>query len=363
MNNPVLQKAIEFIKTGKKEAAQVLLKDLIKGDPHNIPAWFWYIETLSTTEKRLQVLDACLRNNPEHPQVALAIQNLRTRQATGGAPPPSLQPQEAGPQIRKTVPPERPPAPPPIAARSSHSHEPQMQKKKAGWLIPAIALTVVLGIMGAGAWTVLRSPPDPAGFRHTEPYEFFLYVPKDYSPERAWPVFVGIHGQGGSGLDCWTLWQSYAEQEGFILVCPSIADQHGGWYQDDGERIVLQVLSQVRTDYHLEPRIFLVGFSAGAQFVQGFAFGYPQLVAGVAVLSAGNYYAPTGNARNIPFLVVIGTLDDSTSIAYCEEFVASLQRNGYTVAYHPLPFLGHAVNGSGRRLTIEFFANLNAIAP
>jgi phospholipase/carboxylesterase len=111
----------------------------------------------------------------------------------------------------------------------------------------------------------------------------------------------------------------------------------------------------VSSEYNVEPRSFIVGFSAGAQFVQDFAFNYPQRVSGVVVLSAGNYYPPAAGARGIPFLVVIGGSDDRAAVAGSEQFVAGLQQSGYQVEYYVLPGVGHTVTNTGKRLTIAFF--------
>ena len=59
--------------------------------------------------------------------------------------------------------------------------------------------------------------------------------------------------QGGTGLDCWNWWQSYADKEGFILLCPSISGPDGGWYQADGETKIFSAINQVRADYHVAP--------------------------------------------------------------------------------------------------------------
>ena len=132
--------------------------------------------------------------------------------------------------------------------------------------------------------------------------------------EKEWPVFVGIHGFGSDGTACLDMWQEYADQEGYVLVCPSLGDENGGWYQDAGEKILKAVLKNVRQECRVQNKVFLAGFSAGAQFVQGFAFAYPNSVTGVAVLSSGNYFEPSSDARSVPFLVVIGDKDNPVGL-------------------------------------------------
>jgi hypothetical protein len=71
-----LNNAIQLIREGRKQEAQRILEPLIKADPANIQAWFWYVETYPTLEKRIQVLEMCLKMNPGNAQVMGALQTL-----------------------------------------------------------------------------------------------------------------------------------------------------------------------------------------------------------------------------------------------------------------------------------------------
>ncbi len=215
-----------------------------------------------------------------------------------------------------------------------------------------LAFTASLAGCGQPNYTLT---PNPTPYWEDLPDEYYLYLPPDYTPDRDWPVFVGIHGTGGSGLDCLQLWQEYADREGFLLVCPSLADESGGWYQSEGEAALLGILRRVRQECRTQRRVFLAGFSAGGEFVQGFAFDHPGDVAAVAVLSAGNYMPPTRRAREIPFLVVIGERDRAAGIKNAESFVALLEQEGIPVELRLLPKTGHEVTEEAREMTVEFF--------
>jgi len=71
--------------------------------------------------------------------------------------------------------------------------------------------------------------PNPTPYYETSPAEYYLYLPSDYTPEKDWPVLVGIHGYGGDGTQCLDRWQAYAEKGGFVLVCPSLGAGNGDW--------------------------------------------------------------------------------------------------------------------------------------
>ncbi len=76
-----LNTAVTLIRTGQKEDAQAILKEIIRTDPHNIPAWFWMVETLETNEDKMRVLEVCRKLNPEDSKVQKAYEMLKEVQA------------------------------------------------------------------------------------------------------------------------------------------------------------------------------------------------------------------------------------------------------------------------------------------
>lgn len=366
-----LQSAIELVRGGKIEEGRRLLEPILKADPANIATWFWYVETWPTTPQRIQVLEACLRFNPTNAQAKQALvdlifhqESVRQHSESPVPKPESAIPEPASVQSisvpRNTFSYEqktrvetgdaiKAPQPQPLP-----DYKPGLGRGSSWLLFGSITLLFAFfAVLGYMVYT--STPKDASQYRHDQPGEYYLYVPKNYSSDHDWPLFVGIHGSGGSGLDCWNWWQTYADREGFILLCPSIADAGGGWYQSDGETKTFNAINQVRTNYRVMSREFIVGFSAGAQFVQGFSFKYPQYVSGVSILSAGNYYAPNFGSRGIPFLVVIGDQDDPVSVQGSAAFSAALSQGGFDIQYVTLPGVGHTITDKGRELTIALF--------
>lgn len=77
-----LNNAIQLIREGRKQEAQKILESLLEGNPANIQAWFWYVETYPTLEKRIQVLEMCLKMNPGNAQALQALQTLNKQRTT-----------------------------------------------------------------------------------------------------------------------------------------------------------------------------------------------------------------------------------------------------------------------------------------
>jgi pimeloyl-ACP methyl ester carboxylesterase len=330
MPDQQLDQAIELVKSGKIEQARVLLEQVIKDNRNNITAWEWYVQTWSKPKDKIRVWELCLRHNPGNPKAQQALEFLNSdRHSTDTQP---------------------------KAETTSYASSFDTEKSRSSqWLLWAsIGLFIVLA--GLVVLVVrLSSPKDPADYRHIQPVEYYLYVPKAYSADKEWPLFVGIHGAGGTGLDCWNLWQSYADKEGFILLCPSIPGDSSGFYQDVGERTVWSAIGEVKKEYRVKKRMFFNGFSAGAFFIQGFTYHYPQYVSGLSILSAGVYLNPNMFAELVPILVVIGDSDDPTAVATSQMFVDNLKQFGFDVQYEVMPGVGHTVTRRGMSLTIDLF--------
>jgi dienelactone hydrolase len=376
VSNDLLGQAVELIHTGRKTEAQKILKALIQSNPQDIQNWLWYAEACSTLEQRLKLMEQCVKFNPEDPQVGQILQALRKQVVGEGLP--VLPVEEAARNIQENAPVDdvhnepyvtrsNDPGIPVEAGSVRKSGGPQEYVPQPIFEAPPpvnrtrtlLLWGLFVLLLGVLVWLIvyafMTTPAYPSPYHYDHPVDYYLYVPKSYAGDREWPLFVGIHGSGGSGLDCWNLWQVYADREGFILLCPSLADSSGGWYQEDGNAKLLAALGQVQQEYRVENRIFLAGFSAGAQFVQGFANQEPQRVKALVILSAGNYYGLNSSLVNTPVLVVIGSLDDPEALSGCDTFVQNLSQNGFHIEYSVLPGVNHAVTGKTKQLTIGFY--------
>jgi predicted esterase len=322
-----LERAIGLVQAEKLEEARELLELILKEDRHSIPAWHWYAQTWPNAADKIRVWEVCLRYNPENQLAQEALRDLKFLQSK---------------QI------------------TTETKIPVPKASKSGIGAPTWLLWVSIGFLTIAAifaWSLVKNSAskNPQQYKHVQPVEYYLYVPKDYSVDKEWPLFVGIHGAGGSGLDCWNLWQSYADKEGFILLCPSIPGDPSGFYQDVGENTVWSAIGEVKKEYHVKSRMFFTGFSAGAYFIQGFTYHYPQYVNGLSVLSAGLYLNPNLFAEVIPMLVVIGDNDNATAVQTSQMFVRDLRQFGFDVNYELMPGVGHAVTKDGVNLTIDLF--------
>ncbi|CAG0962514.1 hypothetical protein ANAEL_00715 [Anaerolineales bacterium] len=74
-----LEHAVALIKRGELVEAQKVLDQIIQADPHNLEAWFWFVETCPTNKQRIQVLEICLESNPDNTLVIQLLDKLRSQ--------------------------------------------------------------------------------------------------------------------------------------------------------------------------------------------------------------------------------------------------------------------------------------------
>ena len=139
-------------------------------------------------------------------------------------------------------------------------HHPARLMKPRHALLLALLLVLLSGCRAA-AWR---------DYHHSEPVEYYFSYPTSTGLGGAPPLFIALLGEDRSPLDCIELFQQFAEDRGFALLCPALggeaelADplQAESDLADDPNRPVPavrfrgQVLSgRIRRGWRIRPRI------------------------------------------------------------------------------------------------------------
>jgi pimeloyl-ACP methyl ester carboxylesterase len=129
--------------------------------------------------------------------------------------------------------------------------------------------------------------------------EYFLYIPSRGA--RGAPLFVAVHGISRNAKEHATLFAPYAEKHGVVLLAPYFTERQHGDYQrlgraGHGPRADLALDGMVAEVAELTgasvERLYLFGFSGGAQFAHRYAMAHPERVARAVVGAAGWYTFP-----------------------------------------------------------------------
>jgi len=155
-----------------------------------------------------------------------------------------------------------------------------------------------------------------------------VLVPSDYTPERAWPLVVLLHGYSSSGraVEAYTRLGDVVDELGFLLALPdgtedllglrfwnatdACCDHFGSGTDDVGylTRLLDAVGAAARVDGRL---VFFAGHSNGGFMSYRMACALPERVAAIASLAGATYDDPSRcmPAENVHTLQVHGTSD------------------------------------------------------
>ena len=136
------------------------------------------------------------------------------------------------------------------------------------------------------------------------------------------------------------MWRRTADAFGVIVACPS-SRYYGGWSAGDRDRILGEI-AEIGADYRVDSsRIYVVGYSSGANFAYRLMVENPGLFKGVAPyagrLTSSNRALATLPLRDRTRVCVFhGSLDTTIPIQHAVRAVTRLRRAGFD-GLTPLP--------------------------
>jgi phospholipase/carboxylesterase len=191
---------------------------------------------------------------------------------------------------------------------------------------------------------------------HNEPGSrggFSLYVPEYYTPERAWPLVMALHGGSGNGRGFLWSWLRDARSHGAILVAPTATGNTSNkstWAlmgEDTDTPNLTRILKHVQARWNIDPnRVLLTGMSDGGTFcyVSGLQSASP--FTHLAPVSATFHplmaeMADAERLRGLPIHLVHGRLDWMFPVQVARQTQRLLAAAGAEVTYRELEDLSH----------------------
>ncbi len=129
--------------------------------------------------------------------------------------------------------------------------------------------------------------------------KYLLYIPRKGGVNA--PVFVTVHGVTRNAEEHVHLFKPFAESYGVVLVAPIFPKERFRDYQRLGRKgrgsradlVLKKIISEVGIDTGAKSdKLYMFGYSGGAQFVHRYAMAYPEEVARIAIAAAGWYTLP-----------------------------------------------------------------------
>ncbi|MFI4933818.1 MAG: dienelactone hydrolase family protein [Caulobacterales bacterium] len=177
---------------------------------------------------------------------------------------------------------------------------------------------------------------------------FSLYVPEYYSPDRAWPLVMALHGGSGNGRAFLWSWLRDARSHGAILVAPTASGETWALSGHDTDTPNLaRILDYVRDRWRIDPaRLLLTGMSDGGTFayVSGLEPGSPFTHLAPVAASFHPVIAQMADPERIaglPIFLTHGVQDWMFPVDVARQARQALTAAGADVTYRELEDLSH----------------------
>lgn len=207
----------------------------------------------------------------------------------------------------------------------------------------------------AGVPRMAAAEPVPTGFLDRTVSEgeqsipYVVYVPRNYAPDKKWPVVLFLHGSGERGTD--GLKQSQvgigqairmnADRFPGIVVMPQCAPGKG--WTGDMEALALKALDRTMAEYSTDPdRQYLTGLSMGGFGSWRIATDYPARFAAVLPICGGGDPKNVEKLKELPIWVFHGGADPTVPVQRSRDMVQALKDAGSAhIQYTELEGVGH----------------------
>jgi phospholipase/carboxylesterase len=186
---------------------------------------------------------------------------------------------------------------------------------------------------------------------HNEPGSrggYSVYVPEYYTPDRAWPLVMALHGGSGNGRGFLWSWLRDARSLGAILVAPTATGPTWALMGDDTDTPNLaRILEQARSRWNIDARrLLLTGMSDGGTFcyVTGLQSSSPFTHLAPIAATFHPLMAEIADAERLhglPVYLVHGQLDWMFPVQVARQAQAALSAAGAEVTYRELDDLSH----------------------
>jgi poly(3-hydroxybutyrate) depolymerase len=194
-------------------------------------------------------------------------------------------------------------------------------------------------------------------------YPFYVFVPSSLKGTHPLPAVLLIHGGGGKGPDLIASWKTFAEQNGIVLVGPTLP--LGGDFETAvATQLYPMIMDAARQEWNIDPkRIYLFGVSAGGYTVFDASMFDSEYFAGggvfAAVITHDYDWIVQKAQRKIPIAIYMGDHDEFFTVAQAQATRDLLAASGFPVRLTIFPNLDHnygAVAGTVNADVWNFFA-------
>ena len=238
-------------------------------------------------------------------------------------------------------------------------------------LVPVLLAALCLAVVAQAAQSEEIQGKDTQG------RDYWVYTPDQIDPDKTYTLLVGVHGYHGNGKGA-AGYAGWVNDHDVIVLGPSYPNEGYQYLEKGSDQQTLDLIKQLRQQYNLHEKIFIAGFSGGAQYSHRFAMKHPDLVAGCAAHSAGTWGTgdydeakPNPKATGVLFVMSCGEKDTGKSfgdapmgrLEWAKKYEQALEQGGYVYDAQWWPNVGHSQSKGARQMTQDCFVASTELLP
>lgn len=179
---------------------------------------------------------------------------------------------------------------------------------------------------------------------------YVVFVPHDYTAQKAWPCILFLHGAGERGTDNEAqvrvgIGKAIRDREetfGFVTVLPQCAPEPRWWTSKSEKAYAMACLARTEKEYRIDPkRVYLTGLSMGGFGTWALAEDHPQRWAAIVPICGKGDPGKVEAFAHIPCWCFHGAEDGTVPPKHSREMVQALKEAGARPRYTEYPGVGH----------------------
>lgn len=177
---------------------------------------------------------------------------------------------------------------------------------------------------------------------------YSLYVPECYTPDRAWPLIVALHGGAGNGHGFLWSWLRDARTFGAIVIAPTATGPTWALMGEDTDTPnIARMVESVRQRYAIDAtQILMTGMSDGGTFCYVSALESNSPFTHLAPVAAAFHplflsMADGERLQGLPIFLTHGALDWMFPVELAQQAQRALAQAGANVTYKEIDDLSH----------------------
>lgn len=185
-------------------------------------------------------------------------------------------------------------------------------------------------------------------------WKTLVFKPEDYNPEKKYPLFIGLHGYGGSADNFLRAVKDYINKKGYILAIPYGTEVQGltsfSWGSiNKCKEKIMKDIKEIESKYSIDTtRIILLGYSQGGSRAASLGITNPDVFKGIIAIASSfdkkglKKYIPNLKEKEIGYYIIIGGKEREERLESNKKAKQLLEKNGVKVHLKIYPEIGHA---------------------